>query len=245
MKRILLLSFILLIFSCKNEEHKPKTDISDISSKQFREFKVEDSKFINVDIFWNPFYDEMKSFTEDDYNKLKPLIFDQDIPTIQSHILNKELTYEKLVKFYLYRIKKYDRANSLSLNSIIALNSNIISEAKAKDDELNNKDVSDNFKYSVFGIPILLKDNINTKEMPTTAGAVALLNNLTDDAFIVKRLKEEGALILGKARLPWQDPSQVAPPKRFIFYSAIRIIVKAIKNDIDHAIIWLKKWYSK
>jgi amidase len=201
MKRILLLSLILLIISCKNEEHKPKTDISDISSKQFREFKVEDSKFINVDIFWNPFNEEMKSFTEDDYNKLKPLIFDQDIPTIQSHILKKELTYEKLVKFYLYRIKKYDRANSLSLNSIIALNSNIISEAKAKDDELINKEISDNFKYSVFGIPIMLKDNINTKVMPTTAGAVALLNNLTDDAFIVKRLKEEGALILGKANL--------------------------------------------
>ena len=51
-------------------------------------------------------------------------------------------------------------------------------------------------------MPILLKDNINTKGMPTTAGALALVDNKnTEDAFIVKRLKEEGALILGKANL--------------------------------------------
>ncbi|NNK81564.1 MAG: amidase, partial [Flavobacteriaceae bacterium] len=201
MKRTLLFSLIILIISCKKEKQEPSTDVSDISTKEFREFKVEDSNYINVDVFWKPFEEDLKSFSENEYNTLKPLIFEKDIPTIQSHILSGNLTYEALVKFYLYRIKKYDRANSLSLNSIIALNSNIISEAKAKDTELKNKGVSHNFKYSVYGIPILLKDNINSKEIPTTAGAAALLNNLTDDAFIVKRLKEEGALILGKANL--------------------------------------------
>ncbi|MGK0414542.1 MAG: amidase [Polaribacter sp.] len=54
----------------------------------------------------------------------------------------------------------------------------------------------------MFGMPILLKDNINTKEMPTTAGAVALQRNFTkSDAFIVEKLKENGALILGKVNL--------------------------------------------
>ncbi len=50
-------------------------------------------------------------------------------------------------------------------------------------------------------MPILLKDNIGTKEMKTTAGAVALIENETEDAFIVSRLKENGALILGKVNL--------------------------------------------
>ena len=50
-------------------------------------------------------------------------------------------------------------------------------------------------------MPILLKDNVNATGMPTTAGAVALKNNNTDDAYITARLKQEGALILGKANL--------------------------------------------
>ena len=50
-------------------------------------------------------------------------------------------------------------------------------------------------------MPIFLKDNINASGMATTAGAVALQNNITDDAFIVKQLKSKGALILGKANL--------------------------------------------
>ena len=51
------------------------------------------------------------------------------------------------------------------------------------------------------GMPILLKDNINAYDMVTTAGAVALLKNRTDDAFVSKQLKASGALILGKANL--------------------------------------------
>ncbi len=54
----------------------------------------------------------------------------------------------------------------------------------------------------MYGMPILLKDNINTKVMPTTAGALALIKNKkTEDAFIVKKLKENGAIILGKVNL--------------------------------------------
>ena len=62
-------------------------------------------------------------------------------------------------------------------------------------------DVTLNLNYSIYGMPILLKDNINTSGMPTTAGAVALMNNYTEDAFIVKQLKAKGAIILGKANL--------------------------------------------
>lgn len=204
MKYLSILLCISLFLSCKeetNELKNPKTDISDISTKEFTDFKVEDSKYINAEELWKPFEEEIKSFSKDDYNKLKPLIFDQDIPTIQKNITSKKLTYEALVKFYLYRIKKYDRLNEKSLNSVISLNPNVIVEARAKDEELKNKDVSESFNYSVFGMPILLKDNINTSGMPTTAGAVALMGNNTEDAFIVNQLKQKGAIILGKANL--------------------------------------------
>ena len=157
-----------------------------------------DSKYINVEDLWAPFTKDLEDFSEDTYNSLKPLILEQDIPTLQKEINQGLLSYENLVKFYLYRIRKFDRANELSLNSIIALNPNIISEAKQKDRELRNRMV----KRPLFGMPILLKDNINTAGMPTTAGAVALQNNInTEDAFIVKQLKQQGALILGKANL--------------------------------------------
>jgi amidase len=211
MKSYLFILSFLIVFSCKNSETVKEevlpTSIETIvdsvetkvdSIKDLREFKVLDSKYINVEDLWSPFNKDLEDFSEDTYNRLKPLIFEQDIPTLQKVISERKLSYENLVKFYLYRIRKFDRANDLSLNSIIALNPNIISEAKQKDKELLNRMA----KRPLFGMPILLKDNINTSGMPTTAGAVALQNNInTEDAFIVKQLKQQGALVLGKANL--------------------------------------------
>ncbi len=173
------------------------TDINNNPPKDFREFKVLDSKYIRAQKLWEPFNNDLENFTEGTYNNLKPFILDQDIPTLQKHIAEGKLTYEQLTKFYLYRIRKFDRENPLSLNSVIALNPNVIQEAIEKDLQHKNGDPS----HPIFGMPILLKDNINTANMPTTAGSVALANNTTTDAFIVKKLKEHGALILGKANL--------------------------------------------
>ena len=64
---------------------------------------------------------------------LSPLIMDKTIPEIQTSIRTGDFTYEELVKFYLQRIRKYDRNNNLSLNSVISLNPNIIEEAREKD----------------------------------------------------------------------------------------------------------------
>ncbi|MGK0322842.1 MAG: amidase, partial [Psychroserpens sp.] len=172
-------------------------DLSAISTKDFREFKVLDSKYINTSELWNVFNEDLEDFTETTYNELKPLVLDQDIPTIQKHIYTRKLSYEQLTKFYLYRIRQFDRENELSLNSVIALNPNVIAEAQQKDRELRNRML----KHPVFGMPILLKDNINTSEMPTTAGAVALKDNTVEDSFIVNQLKSKGGLILGKANL--------------------------------------------
>lgn len=209
MRFLISLFCIALLFNCKNKQSEQSissdaSDLSAISSKDFREFKVLDSKYINTSQLWQPFEKDLEDFTEYKYNALKPLILEQDIPTLQKHILDGKLTYETLVKFYLYRIRKYDRENELSLNSVISLNSNVIKEAKARDIAkkiYRTPDSKRDYYYSVFGMPILLKDNINTTGMPTTAGAVALQNNNAEDAFIVERLKEKGAIILGKANL--------------------------------------------
>lgn len=199
MNRLILFFSLALLFSFKNTLSQTTSNSSKDSTsiKDFREFKVLDSKFISVSQLWNSFDKELENFTEQKYEALRPFIFEQDIPTIQKNVNEGKLSYENLVKFYLYRIRKFDRENNLSLNSVIYLNPNVIAEAKQKDRELLNRKI----KPAIFGMPILLKDNINTTGMPTTAGAVVLQNNNTEDAFIVQRLKRQGALILGKTNL--------------------------------------------
>ena len=201
MRFFIILLSVLCVFGCKNTSSESSvsdnaSDVSAISSKDFREFKVLDSKYINNDELWQPFEKDLEDFTEDVYNDLKTLILEQDIPTLQQHILEGNLTYENLVKFYLYRIRKFDRENERSLNSVIALNPSVIKEAKAADSNSFNKN-----SHAIFGMPILLKDNINTKGITTTAGAAVLQNNSTEDAYIVSQLKAKGAIILGKANL--------------------------------------------
>jgi len=197
MKKIVVLSIIGLLLGCKNEGSKSETNLRDISEKSFRTFKVEDSKFINLDNFWAPFENQLSEFSPERYQRLEPLILNQDIPTIQKHIDNGKFNYETLVTFYLYRIKAFDRDNEKSLNSVISLNPNILDQAR----EMDKNRPSDLSNTSIYGMPILLKDNINAKGLVTTAGAVALMKNRTDDSFLSKQLKASGALILGKANL--------------------------------------------
>ena len=198
--------FILLIHACKEKQPDvifkkyDETDalISQQNHKRKRmQFKLFQSKVLDMNDVFKPFQEDLAYFSEEDYQSLKPLILEQDIPSLQKSVKEGKLSYEKLTLFYLYRIRKFESDSTKSLNSIIALNPNVIEEARKKDK--SKKDISD---FSIYGMPILLKDNINTKEMPTTAGALALAENIkTEDAFIVKKLKESGALILGKVNL--------------------------------------------
>ncbi|WP_353779271.1 amidase family protein [Winogradskyella sp. 3972H.M.0a.05] len=218
MRYYLLCLVLCVFFACKKESSKSSTtnqskteqsdevkvdnnsgaedDLSDISTKDFREFKVLDSDYINTDELWSVLGPQMEEFSQEDHDALSSMILEQDMYTIQKHISDKNLTYENLVKFFLFRIQKYDRENSKSLNSVIALNPNVIEDAKQAD-ILGYS----NENHAVFGMPILLKDNINASDMSTTAGAMALYDNKTSDAFIVQQLKDKGALILGKANL--------------------------------------------
>ncbi len=200
MKQLLFSLSLFVLIGCKEESKTQKMDLAVQDTTKvadFREFKVLDSKYIESDSIWEPFNKELEAFSENRYEQLLPLILDQDIPSLQKAIRLGNFSYEELVLFYLKRIQKYDRDNDLSLNSVISLNPHVLEEARMRDQGLKNKMM----KHPIFGIPVLLKDNINTANMPTTAGAIALANNTTEDAFIVKRLKDNGALILGKANL--------------------------------------------
>ena len=158
-------------------------------------YKLIQSKILNKNEIWKNVAGQLKGFTEQDYETLKPMILEQDIPTLQTHIKSGKLSYEKLTQWYLFRIVKFENDKDKALNNIIAINPNAVAEARKKD---RNKSGTD---HPVYGMPILLKDNINTKGMATTAGAHVFFNNKTGNAFITDRLQEKGAIILGKANL--------------------------------------------
>ena len=202
MKNHLLIFLYLLLSGCNSSEKKwiPYDESSEITNNKTHslermQFKLIQSKFNDKNIWFSELDNYLRDFSENDYEKLKPLIIEKDIPSIQTNIIQKKLTYEKLVLFYLFRIKKIEFNKNTYLNSIISLNPNIVLEARKKD-KIKPESI-----YSLHGIPILLKDNINFDGLPTTAGAEILKNNIADDSFVVKKLKESGAVILGKTNL--------------------------------------------
>jgi len=120
------------------------------------------------------------------------------IDTLQQKMQSKEYTSRSITELYLKRIDAIDKAGP-KLNSIIQLNPDALSIADAMDKER----ASGKIRGPLHGIPVLIKDNINTGDkMMTTAGASALIGNVVkDDAFIVKKLREAGAVLLGKTNL--------------------------------------------
>ncbi|WP_255402339.1 amidase family protein [Tenacibaculum sp. SG-28] len=156
------------------------------------------SKYTDLNTIFLPFQDDLSSFSNAEYERLKPYILEKSIPELQAYIAANELTYESLVKFYLYRIWNFEKDSTKSLQAIIALNSNVIQEAKQRD-----KNRKHSKKQSpLYGMPILLKDNIDFIGMPTTAGAAVLASHYpSENAFIVDKLLSKGALILGKTNL--------------------------------------------
>lgn len=109
----------------------------------------------------------------------------------------KIINAQQLVQLYLNRIDAYDKQGP-TINSIISLNPNALSTAAALDLERQLT----GSRSPLHGIPVLLKDNFNTSDLPTTAG-VRALENFTppSDAFQVQKLRDAGAIILGKVNL--------------------------------------------
>jgi amidase len=208
-KTIFLLLFITTAIGCQiSKEKQPKVIFKKYNEtlalekqqnhkKSRMQFKLLQSKYLDMNAIFKPFETDLEYFSEENYTALKPFILEQDIPTLQKNIKAGNISYEKLTLFYLYRIRKFESDSTKSLNSIISLNPNVLKEARARD-----KNKKKNTKYSIYGMPVLLKDNINTSNLPTTAGALVLADNTAiKDAFIVERLRKKGALILGKVNL--------------------------------------------
>lgn len=107
------------------------------------------------------------------------------------------LTSERLVQLSLARIDAYDEKGP-KLNAILSLNPKALEQARALDAERKAKGK----RSPLHGIPVVLKDNFDTFDMPTTGGSVVLEGSIPpDDAFIVKKLRDAGAIILAKVNL--------------------------------------------
>ena len=140
----------LVLFSCKNKNNSiffKVYDESELIKKQQEhnisrmKFKLFQSKVLDMNANFKPFNDELATnFSEEEYNKLKPLILEQNIPSIQKSIAKGLLSHEKLTLFYLYRIRKFESNNETALNAIISLNPNVLEEARERDlNRDNNK----------------------------------------------------------------------------------------------------------
>ena len=119
------------------------------------------------------------------------------VEQLQKALQTKLVTSEQLVSMYQARMAAYEDTGP-HINAYIHVNANADLEAQQVDN-LRHPGAQNG---PLYGIPILLKDNIDTADMPTTAGSVALAGSIPpDDAFIVQKLRKAGAIILGKGTL--------------------------------------------
>ena len=114
------------------------------------------------------------------------------IPELQKLMDSHRLKSVQLTQFYLHRIKKLNPM----LNAVITVSPTALADARAADKARRGGD-----DRPLLGIPIIVKDNIDTTGMPTTAGSWALAGSTPGDAFIVQQLRAAGALVIGKANL--------------------------------------------
>ena len=124
-------------------------------------------------------------------------LMEASIDDIHRGLRNGELTCHSLVQKYLERIKAYDRQGP-ALNAMLYVNPKALEQADAMDKELR---AGERLK-PLQCIPVVLKDNFATADMPTTGGSLALQGmQPLRDAFTVARLRQNGALVLGKTNL--------------------------------------------
>lgn len=120
-----------------------------------------------------------------------------DIASLNAAFSDGSLTSEKLTAAYLARIQAYDKKGP-NINSVILLNPKALAEAKTLDAER----AAGKVRGPLHGIPIVLKDNVDTFDMATTAGSQLLDGSVPpDDAFVTKKLRAAGAIIIAKVNL--------------------------------------------
>jgi amidase len=120
------------------------------------------------------------------------------VADLQAGLASGNFTARSLTEKYLARIEQIDRSGP-ALNSVIEVNPDALSIAESLDKERKNR----NARGPLHGIPVLIKDNIDTADrMQTTAGSLALMGSRpTKDSFVAQRLRDGGAVILGKTNL--------------------------------------------
>lgn len=127
-----------------------------------------------------------------DYEKIHGLVKSATIEEIQNHLSNESFTCVELCQYYLMRIK-----NNQTYNAVIQLNPNLLEEARQVDEKIKNGQTG-----ALFGVTVLVKDNISVVNMNTASGAYALKDLETKrDATIISSLKDQDALVMGKANL--------------------------------------------
>jgi amidase len=124
-------------------------------------------------------------------------VCEKSIAELQAAMAAGQVTSAQLVELYLNRIAAYDQAGP-RLNCVLHVNSRARAEARALDEERRRRGP----RGPLHGIPALLKDNFDTRDMPTTGGCLALAGATPkQDAFQVAKLRQAGVVILGKVNL--------------------------------------------
>ena len=120
------------------------------------------------------------------------------IDELQKKMKDGKLTSKAITQMYLKRIEAIDKKGP-AINSIIEINPDAVKIAE----EMDRERKAGKLRGPMHGIPVLIKDNIDTADkMMTTAGAAALIGNIaSEDAFVVKQLRAAGAVLLGKTNL--------------------------------------------
>ena len=118
------------------------------------------------------------------------------IAEIHQAIRSGKITCRQLVEAYLKRIEAYDQPTKL--NSIVIVNPQALADADRLDEEFRRTKKL----RPLHGIPVIVKDNYDTKDLQTTGGSLALKGSIPpDDAFQVRRIREAGAIVLAKSNM--------------------------------------------
>lgn len=124
-------------------------------------------------------------------------VFEKSIAELQDAMTNGQLTSQDITREYLGRLSRYDR-NGPAFRSVLSISPRAIADARARDAERAAGRVRSPFH----GVPIVLKDNIDATELPSTGGSLALLDHRPRiDSRVAAGMKNGGAVILGKANL--------------------------------------------
>ncbi|HZR24355.1 MAG TPA: amidase family protein [Vicinamibacterales bacterium] len=122
---------------------------------------------------------------------------EHSIPELQAAMAAGRVTSHALVQQYLDRIAAYDQQGP-ALNAMIALNARALADA----DALDRERASGHVRGPLHGIPIVVKDNYDTFDMPTTAASLSMKGSMAErDAFQVRKLRDAGVVIVGKTNL--------------------------------------------